>query len=98
MPRAWKLWQKGILTSRLPIYKYLLGGGLLLVLGIVLVDQLWGVWTKAFDVGVIAGVVVGAWFSFVNARKFRNQIDFLEANQRFLNENKVPLFTESEKP
>jgi hypothetical protein len=98
VPRAWKLWQKKILTSGLPIYKYLIGGGLLLLLGTVLVDQLWGIWTQAFDVGMVAGVVVGVWFSFMKAREFRNEIDFLEANQRFLNENKVSLFTEYERP
>lgn len=98
MPRAWTLWRKRILTSSLPIYKYLIGGGLLLMLGTVLVDQLSGMWTHAFDVGVLAGVVVGAGHSFVASRRYRSQIDFLEANQRFLNEKKVSLFTEYEKP
>lgn len=98
MPRAWKLWQKQVLTSSLPIYKYLIGGGLLLLLGTLLLHQLWGIWTQAFDVGVVGGVVVGAGYSFMNVRGYRSQIDFLEANQRFLNENKVPLFTELEKP
>lgn len=98
MPRAWKLWRKRVLTSSLPIYKYLIGGALLLVLGTFLMDQLSGVWTHAFDVGVLAGVVVGAVHSFATARKYRNQIDFLEANQRFLNEGEVSLFTEYKKP
>jgi hypothetical protein len=98
MPRAWKLWRKRVLTSSLPIYKYLIGGGLLLVLGTLLVDQLSGMWTHAFDVGVLAGIVVGAGRSFVTARKYRSQIDFLEANQRFLNEKEVSVFTEYKKP
>lgn len=94
MPRAWKLWQKKVLTSSLPIYKYLIGGGLLLLLGTILIHQLWGFWTQAFDVGLLAGVVVGAGHSFVTVREQGSQIDFLEANQRFLNEKKVPLFTD----
>lgn len=98
MPRAWKLWQKEILTSSLPIYKYLVGGGLLLLLGTFLLNQLWGIWTQAFDVGVMAGVVVGAAHSFMNAQEVGSQIDFLEANQRFLNEKEVSLFTEYERP
>lgn len=94
MPRAWKLWKKKALTSSLPIYKYLLGGGLLLMLGTILFNQIWGVWSQAYDVGLLTGVIIGAGHSFVNSRKFSNQIDFLEANQRFLNEKKVALFTE----
>lgn len=97
IPRAWKLWQKEVLTSSLPIYKYLLGTGLLLLLGTLLVTQLWGIWTQAFDVGVVAGVVVGAGRSFRNPQGHRSQIDFLEANQRFLDENKISLFTKVEK-
>lgn len=98
MPRAWKLWRRKILTNSLPIYKYLIGGGLLLLLGTVLVNQLWGVWTQAFDVGIVAGMVVGVANSFLNAQELGNQIDFLEANQRFLNEKEVTLFTEYERP
>lgn len=94
MPRAWKLWQKNALTTSLPIYKYLLGGGLLLMLGTILLNQLWGFWTQPFDVGLLTGVIVGAGHSFVNAQRPANQIDFLEANQRYLNEKKVALFTE----
>lgn len=92
MPRAWKLWQKKVLTSSLPVFKYLAGGGLLLLLGTLLFDQLWGLWTRAFDVGIMTGLVVGVGHSFANAREFGGQIDFLEANERFLNKNKVSLF------
>ena len=98
MPRAWKLWQKNVLTSSLPIYKYLIGGGLLLVLGTVLVDQLWGLWFQAFDAGIMAGFVVGAGHSLVNLHEMGSQIDFLEANQRYLNKQRVSLFTEYERP
>lgn len=98
MPRAWKLWQRKILTNSFPIYKYLIGGGLLLLLGTLLVNQLWGVWTQAFDVGIVAGTAVGAAHSFLNAQESGNPIDFLEANQRFLNEKEVTLFTEYERP
>ncbi|MFB6098562.1 MAG: hypothetical protein ABEK84_05515, partial [Salinibacter sp.] len=98
MPRAWRLWRKNVLTSRVPVYKYLLGGSLLIVLGVVLVEQLWGFWEDAFDVGLLAGIVVGAGHSLIKTREEGNQIDFLEANQRFLNEKRVRLFTEYEKP
>lgn len=97
MPRAWKLLRKNVLTSSLPIYKYLLGGSLLLMLGAILVDQVWGIWTQAFDVGLLAGIVVGAGHSFLNMRHVGNQVDFLEANQRYLNEDQVALFTDSYK-
>ena len=94
LPRAWKLRREHVLTSSLPIYKYLLGGALLLVLGAILVDQLWGFWTSAFTVGLLAGVIVGAGHSVVNVQKRGGPVDFLEANQRYLNEDEVPLFTE----
>lgn len=97
MPRAWKLWTKDVLTSSLPVYKYLVAGGTLLVLGAVLVEQLWGVWVQAFDFGLIAGFFMGAGHSFMNLRA-GNQIDFLEANQRYLNEKEVTVFTEYERP
>lgn len=98
MPRAWKLRKKNVLNSSLPIYKYLIGGGLLLVLGTVLVDQLWGLWVQAFDLGIGAGLIMGAVYSFMNLQKMGNQLNFLEANQRYLNEKKVSLFTEYERP
>jgi hypothetical protein len=94
MPRAWKLWQKKMLTSSLPVFKYLAGGGLMLLLGTLLFAQLWGIWTQAFDVGMMTGLVVGVGHSFANAREFGGQIDFLEANERFLNKNNVSLFPE----
>jgi hypothetical protein len=95
MPWAWKLLRKNVLTSSLPIFKYLFGGGLLLVLGAILVDQVWGIWTQAFDVGLLAGIVVGAGHSFLNMRRVGNRVDFLDANQRYLNEDQVPFFTDS---
>lgn len=94
LPRAWTLRRKNCLTSSLPIYKYLLAGALLLVLGAILIDQLWGFWTPAFNVGLLTGVIVGAGHSVMNIRTLGSPIDFLEANQRYLNENEVPLFTE----
>ena len=94
LPRAWKLRREHVLTSSLPICKYLLGGALLLMLGAILVDQLWGFWTPAFNIGLLTGVIVGAGHSVVNVRKLGGPVDFLEANQRYLNENEVPLFTE----
>jgi hypothetical protein len=97
MPRAWKLWMKNVLTSSLPVYKYLIAGGLLLMLGIVLVHQLWGVWTQAFNLGMVVGILVGTGHSFVNLRA-GSPVDFFEANRRYLNEKRVPLFTDYEGP
>lgn len=94
VPRAWRLRRKNFLTSSLPVYKYLVGGGFFLVIGAVLVNLLWGSWTHAFDVGLFTGVVTGAGNSFVNARMVGSKVDFLEANQRYLNENQVTLFSD----
>jgi len=96
MPRAWKLRRKNALKSGLPIFKYLFAGGGLFVLGAILANQLWGLWTQPFDVGILAGMIVGAGHSVANLRGHSNQIDFLEANQRYLNEDKVVFFTESD--
>ncbi|PSQ95641.1 MAG: hypothetical protein BRD51_05385 [Bacteroidetes bacterium SW_11_64_17] len=83
-----------MLMSSLPVFKYLAGGGIMLLLGTLLFAQLWGIWTQAFDVGMMTGLVVGVGHSFANAREFGGQIDFLEANERFLNKNNVSLFPE----
>lgn len=92
MSRAWSLWQKRVLTSSLPIYKYLVGGILLAGLGVVLALQLWEIWTEAFDIGLLVGGGLGVLHSLTRIRHSGSQIDFLEANQRYLNERKVTLF------
>lgn len=97
MPRAWRLWTKNVLTSSLPVYKYFVAGGLLLLLGTIVIDQLWGIWRQPFDLGMIVGVLIGAAHSFANLRA-GSQIDFFEANQRYLNKKQVPLFNEYERP
>lgn len=94
VPSAWKLRLKNALTSSLPIFKYLLAGGLLLTLGTFLANQLWGIWIQPFDIGLLVGGVVGLGHSFVNIRRRGSKTDFLEANQRYLNESKVDFFTE----
>lgn len=98
VPRAWRLWRKGVLTSILPVLKYVVGGALLLGLGVVLVMNLWGLWVQAFSVGLSAGLGGGAAHSLVSVRELRTQMDFLEANQRYLNERRVSVFTEYQKP
>lgn len=92
--RAWRLRRKNALTSSLPVFKYLLAGGLLLALGAILAHQLWGIWIRPFDIGLLAGGIVGLGHSFVKIRRPGSKIDFLEANQRYLNEDKVVFFTE----
>lgn len=98
MPRAWTLWRKEVLTSSLPALKYLLGGGLLLAVGAELAKQLWGLWMEAYDVGLLTGGIVGVIFSLSETEKRSSQIDFLEANQRYVNEGKVSIFTQYDKP
>ena len=64
------------------------------MLGAILVNQLWGFWTPAFNIGLLTGVIIGAGHSVVNVQKPGGPVDFLKANQRYSNENEVPLFTE----
>jgi len=98
VPRAWALWRRLVLTSLLPVLKYLFVGGTMAALGTLLLRQLWGLWTGAYDAGLVVGVVMGAVLSMARIRRGRTRLDFLEANQRYLNDQKVPVFTETEKP
>lgn len=98
VPRAWILWRRAILTSLIPVVKYTLGGLVMAALGVFLARHLWGLWTGAYDVGLAAGVLVGAVYSFSQVRESHIRLDFLEANHRYLNDQKVSVFTETEKP
>ena len=98
MPRAWKLWRRGILTSLIPVLKYALVGVLMGALGGVLTWYLWGSWATAYDVGLVVGALVGAVRSARRVRQKDTPVDFLEANHRYLNDQKVTIFTETEKP
>ncbi len=98
VPRAWRFWRKDVFTSPLPVFKYLLGGVLLVGFAVVLARKLWGLWVGAFDVGLMAGGFVGVLHSLSSVQKVGNLIDFLEANQRYVNEDEVALFTEYDKP
>lgn len=94
VPRAWTLWQEEVLASRLPILKYLAAGVLLFGLGAVLGYHLWELATEAFDIGLLVGAAFGAVYSGQKVRQLGNEIDFLEANQRYLNKGKVSLFSD----
>lgn len=94
VPRAWTLWQEDVLASRLPIFKYLTAGVLLFGLGAVLGYHLWGLSTEAFDFGLLVGAAFGAVYSGQKVRQLGNEIDFLDANQRYLNEKNVSLFSD----
>jgi hypothetical protein len=96
--RAWTLWRRRVLTSLLPVFKYLVVGLILIGLGALLVRQLWGLWTGAYDAGLIAGVMVGIVYSVSQTPSNRTRLDFLEANQRYLNDEEVSVFTETQKP
>ncbi|MEF8864214.1 MAG: hypothetical protein V5A20_00465 [Salinibacter sp.] len=98
MPRAWGLWRRGILTSLVPVLKYALGGILMGTLGGSLIWYLWGAWTSAYDAGLVVGALVGAVRSARQVRQKDTSVDFLEANHRYLNDQKVTIFTETEKP
>lgn len=58
-------------------------------------DPLWGLFTPAFD----AWLLVGATYGLIHSIRMAHQpdgdhIDFLDANQRYLNEENVDLFSE----
>jgi len=96
-PRAWLLWRRNVLTSLMPVVKYTLMGLLLAALGGYLVQSLWALWTGAYSAGLVAGVAVGAMHSVTRSRR-PTRINFLEANQRYINDEKVSVFTETETP
>lgn len=94
VPRAWILWQRQVLTSILPVCKYWFAGILFVGCGGILAQQLWGVWTGAYDIGLFTGGLLGAIHSVAQIRDVGSHIDFLEANQRYINPEKTSLFTE----
>jgi len=96
--RAWTFWRRGVLTSLLPVLKYVIVGFTLLALGILLMRQLWGLWTGAYDAGLVAGGILGVVYSVARTPSNRARLDFLEANQRYVNDEKVSVFTETKKP
>lgn len=96
-PRAWLLWRRNVLTSLVPVVKYTLVGLLLGALGGYLVQSLWALWTGAYSAGLGTGVAAGAMYSVTRLRR-PSQMNFLEANQRYINDEKVSVFTETEKP
>jgi len=96
-PRAWLLWRRDVLTSLIPVLKYTVLGLLVGGLGVYLVQYLWGLWTSAYSAGLVAGALVGAFYSVTRSRR-NPRLNFLEANQRYINDEKVSVFTETEKP
>lgn len=95
VPMAWKLWQRDVLTSRLPILKYLTTGFFFLGLGAASGYYLWGLSKPAFDVGLLAGAIFCSVYSLRKLyQSTENRVDFFEANQRYLNEENVALFSE----
>jgi len=96
VPRAQRLWRCNVLTSRIPILKYLTGGLLLLALGAVLMKQLWGLWIRPFDIGLIVGGATGLLNSLIGPQDRSKQVDFLLANRRYVDDSKVAISTEDE--
>ncbi|WP_263786397.1 hypothetical protein [Salinibacter grassmerensis] len=96
-PRAWLLWRRDVLTSFLPVLKYTVIGLVMGALGVYLVQYLWGLWTSAYSAGLVVGGVVGAVYSATRSHR-HSQLNFLEANQRYINDENVSVFTETEKP
>lgn len=97
VPRAWLLWRRDVLTSVIPMLKYTAVGLLMGGLGVYLVQYLWGLWTSAYSAGLVAGALVGAVHSATRSRQ-NPRLNFLEANHRYINDEKVSVFTETEKP
>lgn len=93
VPRALELRRKNVLTSWLPLLKYLIVGLLLLTLGGILMRQLWNIWTEAYNLGLLAGSVTGVVHSINNSQESSTQVDFLLANRRYVDENKVSIST-----
>lgn len=95
VPKAWRLWQGNVLKSCLPVFKYLTVGFLFSGLGALLGYYLWGLSIQAFDVGLLVGTTYGSIYSLHRVyHSADDQIDFLEANQRYLNEGKVAVFSD----
>lgn len=94
LPWAWKLWRKNVLVSLVPVFKYLVAGVLLLGLGAALGYFLWGIFTAGFDIGLAAGAIFGLLYTARKDRGLGDQINLLEANQRYLNKEQTPLFQE----
>lgn len=97
IPKAWALRRKRVFRNSLPLWKYLFGSILLVGVGGILARKVWGIWVEAFDLGMLAGVIVGAIHSVSRMRKIEDLISFLEANQRHLNKDRAALFTDYEK-
>lgn len=89
-PRAWRLWRRGVLTSPLPLFKYVVGGVALLVLGAVAAWQLLGFWTEAFDLGLWAGGATGVLWTVRKLQAPGTRLDFLLSNQRYVAEGEGP--------
>lgn len=94
-PRAWRLWRKDVLLSPLPVFKYLAVGLFSLGLGAIGGYRLWDFFMQVFNAGLLVGAVLGFLYSIRKVyQSAGNQIDFFEANQRYLNRDEVPLFSE----
>lgn len=95
VPNTWKLWQRDILVSLVPAFKYLTAGVLFAGLGILLGYALSGLFIQAFDTGLLIGAIFGLVHSLRKGyTSGPDRINFFEANQRYLNEKKVPLFSD----
>lgn len=91
VPRSWRLWHRGVFTSRIPFFKYLLGGLLLLVVGAGLVYQLVGLNVGALEAGLWAGAMTGFAWTVRGLARGTRQIDLLLSNRRHVDESKVRL-------
>lgn len=92
MPRAWRLYRQGVLTSQIPFFKYLGGGLLLLVLGALGGRELPDLWTETFDTGLWVGAACGLLWSIKNFPFRTKMVDFLLSNKRYVDKRKVSLF------
>ena len=91
-PQGWTLWQNNILTSAIPTLKYLVGGALFLGAGVFLVRHIMGTWSQGFYVGVVAGVVAGAFWLLEKKWEGKAPLEFLLRNRRYVDTEKVPMF------
>lgn len=96
-PSSWTLWRQDVLTSPWPLFKYVFGGILLLVLGVVAGRELVSLWSSPFQTGVWAGGVTGVFWSLRRLSEGASQVDFLLSNRRYVDERRVGFSSNDEK-
>ncbi|WP_263835303.1 hypothetical protein [Salinibacter sp.] len=84
LPKAINFWRRGVLTSWVPIAKYLaLGIGYSLG-GYFLGLWLWGLWNPGFRIGLIFGVLMTLVHSLQRTHHPESWYDFVKTSHQYL--------------